>query len=88
MPYAGFGSSPRQLPHEFDEHDQEPLQEVAELAVERGVDVETKLLQGKPADEIVAFADTIDADLIVLGSRGHGSIASALHRQRLEGGSA
>jgi nucleotide-binding universal stress UspA family protein len=60
------------------EHDEEPLQEAAEIAQEKGVEFETKVLQGKPADEIVAFADTIDADLIVLGSRGHGSIASAL----------
>jgi nucleotide-binding universal stress UspA family protein len=36
------------------------------------------MLRGETADEIVAYADTIDADLIVVGSRGHGAIASAL----------
>jgi len=78
MPYANFGYVAPSVPHEFDEHDRECLQEAAELAAEKGVDVETGLLKGRPADEIVAFADTIDADLIVVGSRGHGAVASAL----------
>jgi len=78
MPYANFGYVAPSVPHEFDEHDRECLQEAAELAAEKGVDVETGLLKGWPADEIVAFADTIDADLIVVGSRGHGAVASAL----------
>jgi nucleotide-binding universal stress UspA family protein len=78
MPYANFGYVAPTLPHEFDEHDRELLREAVELAAKKGVDVETTLLKGRPADEIVAFADTIDADLIVVGSRGHGSIASAL----------
>ena len=78
MPYANFGYVAPALPHEFDEHDRELLQEAVELAADKGVDVETTLLKGRPADEIVAFADTIDADLIVVGSRGHGAITSAL----------
>ena len=78
MPYANFGYVAPTLPHEFDDHDRELLQEAVELATEKGVDVETTLLKGRPADEIVAFADSIDADLIVVGSRGHGAIASAL----------
>ena len=36
------------------------------------------MLRGDTVDEIVAYADTIDAELIVVGSRGHGAIASAL----------
>jgi nucleotide-binding universal stress UspA family protein len=78
MPYSNFGFVAPALPHEFDEHDREPLREAAQLAAEKGADVETALLKGRPADEIVAYADDIDADLIVVGSRGHGSIASAL----------
>jgi nucleotide-binding universal stress UspA family protein len=78
MPYGGFGYFAPALLHEFDEHDRGLLNEAAEFAAEKRVDVETKLLQGDPADEIVAFADSIDADLIVVGSRGHGAFASAL----------
>lgn len=78
MPYSGFAVVAVTIPHPLTEHDQEPLREAAEIAKEMGVEFETKLLQGKPADEIVAFADTIAADLIVVGSRGHGAVASAL----------
>jgi nucleotide-binding universal stress UspA family protein len=77
-PYSNFGFIAPTLPHEFDERDYEPLQRAVELAEERGLRIETKLLKGKPADEIVAYADSIDADLIVVGSRGHGAFASAL----------
>jgi nucleotide-binding universal stress UspA family protein len=38
----------------------------------------TKLLRGDTVDEIVAYADNLDVDLIVVGSRGHGALAGAL----------
>jgi nucleotide-binding universal stress UspA family protein len=78
MPYVSFAVVAPTIPHELGEHDRKPLQEAVEIAAERGVEVRTELLKGNPADEIVAFADTIGADLIVVGSRGHGAIASAL----------
>lgn len=43
-----------------------------------GILVESRVLHGNPADKIVKYADEIDADLIVIGTRGHGRIASAL----------
>ena len=48
------------------------------MAELRGLEVSTELLVGDPADEIVASADSHDADLIVIGSRGHGALASAI----------
>ena len=48
------------------------------MAAERGIDARSELLAGSPAEEVVAYADSIDADLIVVGSRGHGRLASAL----------
>ena len=77
-PYAGFSFFPPTGPHEPGEHDREPLEEAVELAAEKDVKIRTELLKGRPADEIVAFADNIDANLIVVGSRGHGVIAGAL----------
>ena len=73
----GFGI-PVALPHHVDETDRRPVVEAAELAAERGLSAHSKVLVGLPVDEIVAYADSIDADLIVVGSRGRGAIASAV----------
>ena len=48
------------------------------MAAEHEIDAKTALLRGDPVSEIVAYADSHDVDLIVVGSRGHGAIASAL----------
>ncbi|MGZ4308852.1 MAG: universal stress protein [Gaiellaceae bacterium] len=74
---SGFGVTAAQ-PHELTDYDWSPLDEARRLAQERGLQAETKMLRGETVDELVAYADTIDADLIVVGSRGHGSFASAL----------
>ena len=46
------------------------LEKVEELAGKLGVDVETVIREGVPAEEIVDFADEIKADLIVICTRG------------------
>jgi nucleotide-binding universal stress UspA family protein len=78
LPYASFAVPTPTVPHELDADDRAPLTNAVEVAAQRGLEVKTELLVGNPADEIVAFADTIDADLIVVGSRGYGAIASVL----------
>ena len=77
LPAGGFGVT-ASAPHELTPEDSEPLDVVREQAEQAGVKAHTRLLRGDPVDELVAYADTIDADLIVVGSRGHGAIASAL----------
>jgi nucleotide-binding universal stress UspA family protein len=72
-PTGGFG-----MTHNLREVDEEPLEEALELAEQAGVKAHRRLLRGDAVDEIVAYADLIDADLIVVGSRGHGALASAL----------
>jgi nucleotide-binding universal stress UspA family protein len=78
LPFETFALPAPAVPHKLDEQDQIPLKKAAEIAARKGIDFKTELLKGNPADEIVAFGDAIDADLIVVGSRGHGPIASAL----------
>ena len=77
VPMSGFGITGA-LPHELNAVDRAPLDEAAEVADEQGVRATTELLSGDPADEIVACADSLDVDMIVVGSRGHGAIATAL----------
>ena len=78
LPVTGFAMGPVTVPHEPEEYDMESLHEAVRLAEEQGIHAQTKLLVGNPAKEIVQFADSIDADLIIVGSRGHGTISSAL----------
>lgn len=77
LPTTGFGMTGA-VPHELSDYDWSPLGDARALAEERGINVRTQMLRGEIVDEIVAYADTIDADLIVVGSRGHGVLASAL----------
>jgi nucleotide-binding universal stress UspA family protein len=77
VPIGGFGLTAA-TPHDVTAADREPLDEALSLAEEAGVRAHSELLRGDVVDEIVAYADTVDADLIVVGSRGHGAMAGAL----------
>jgi nucleotide-binding universal stress UspA family protein len=48
------------------------------VARERAVGFETEALEGAPADVILELARSRDVDLIVLGSRGRGSVTGAV----------
>jgi len=74
-PFGGMGGAVR---HEPGEEDRLLLEEAAATAAEQGVVSTTTLLGGDTVDEIVAYGDSHDVDLIVVGSRGQGGIASAL----------
>ena len=47
---------------------EEMVEEAAEVARGEGVDVEVSVIHGKPDEEIVAYAEENDADLIVMGT--------------------
>ena len=77
VPMSGFGLTGA-VQHELTDSDTEMLEDARARAEEAGLAAYTRLLRGDPADEIVTYADTVDAGLIVVGSRGHGAVASAL----------
>lgn len=72
------GSFVRPLPEELAWKRDAGLDAATALAAESGVALELAVLAGDPADEIVAYADNHDVDLVVLGSRGRGRLAGAL----------
>lgn len=76
-PWSAFGMSAG-APHVETPVDRRPLDEAVARAEERGISATGELLTGTAVDEIVAFADSHDVDLIVMGSRGHGVVARAL----------
>jgi nucleotide-binding universal stress UspA family protein len=79
LPVSGFGiGGPAAMPHVVDDDDWSPLKTATELAAQQGLLARTELAVGNPVTEIVRHADAIDADLIVVGSHGHGAIASGL----------
>lgn len=44
------------------------VDDVAEEARDQGVEVDTAVVQGDPDDEIVGFAEDVDADVVVMGT--------------------
>ena len=77
VPASGFGMGGA-FPHGSSLEDRALLEDAAAVAEEHGILSTTVMLTGDTVDEIVAYADSHNVDLIVVGSRGHGAIANAL----------
>jgi nucleotide-binding universal stress UspA family protein len=48
------------------------------MAEEAGVEAEFEIFEGDAAEEIAMIAERRDADLVVVGTRGHSGIAGSL----------
>jgi nucleotide-binding universal stress UspA family protein len=59
-------------------HAREVVDEAMSLAAAADVDADYEILDGGASDAILRVAATHDADLIVVGSRGHGAVQSAI----------
>ena len=59
-------------------HAEAALLDAAERAQAAGVPVRTRLATGDPVERICAYAREIDARLIAVGTRGHGTVASLI----------
>lgn len=55
---------------ELEDRGTEQLREVEERAAERNIDVTVDCFHGEPSEEIIRYADEVDADLVVLGTHG------------------
>lgn len=75
---AGIGAPVMAVPPVERPETDSVLDEAAQLAAAHGVEAERRPCLGFPEDEIVAVADEVGADLIVVGSRGHGAVGRAL----------
>jgi len=64
-------SSIELVTNELEEWGAGELAEIAGRGADIGVEVVTRNCHGKPYQEIITYADEIDADLVVLGYRGH-----------------
>jgi nucleotide-binding universal stress UspA family protein len=53
---------------------QAALDEVVDIGAERGVTVETEIIEGSPSREIIRAAEANDCDLIVMGTHGRGGL--------------
>jgi len=66
-------------PHNVEMDESETaLRDAADKAEAAGVQYTLERISGDTVDEIVAVADSAEADLIVIGSRGRGPVTSAL----------
>lgn len=54
------------------------LDDAADLAADRDREIDTEVLVGRPAREIVAYAEAADVDQVVVGSRGRTGLSRML----------
>ena len=87
--YAAYGFSPDEFPamHQVQTESlnrgEEKLQKIAqEIDVPN---VQTRVLQGQPLHALLMYAEEINADMLVLGSHGHGFLGSLLLGSVAEG---
>lgn len=59
-------------------HAEATLGDAVTRAAEAGVSLRSHLTTGDPAEQICSYAEEIDARLIAIGTRGHGTVASLL----------
>jgi nucleotide-binding universal stress UspA family protein len=78
VPPFDWSSGGQPTPHKLDETEAAMLKEATEVAEELGISAKVKVASGDPVAEIVSYADSIDADMIVVGSRGLSAVARVL----------
>ena len=89
--YSAYGFTPEEFPaiHTFQEEARTRAQKALEIRREKvageGAQVESELLEGNPLKALLDYSEAQGADLVVLGSHGHGVLASVLLGSVAEG---
>lgn len=88
--YSAYGFTPEEFPaiHSFQKEAKTRAERALAAQKEKvteGVTVHTELLEGNPLHELLTYAMKENADLVVLGSHGHGVVASVLLGSVAEG---
>jgi nucleotide-binding universal stress UspA family protein len=60
----------RTIKSDLEEEGKKALDDAKKAAEEKGVNIETAIIEGHPANEIIDYADKNGADLIVIGTLG------------------
>lgn len=64
--------------HESEKTAQAVLDQAARALAHTGLDISRRIMHGRPASKIVENAKDFAVDLILMGSRGHGTVASMI----------
>lgn len=87
--YAAYGFSPDDFPamHELQVESASRADiKLSKLAAESGLEgVQTKVIQGQPLHALLEYAREVNADMLVLGSHGHGFMSSLILGSVAEG---
>jgi nucleotide-binding universal stress UspA family protein len=67
--YTAYSGDEFVREHEGPQAALEAVAAIADAAAEAGVDIETTMRYGRPEEEVVAAAEEIDADHLVMGSK-------------------
>lgn len=89
--YTAYGMTPEEFPaiqifqHESQRRAEARLNEAVATAKTLVKDVRAELIVGSPLHSIIDYAQTQQADLIVIGTHGHGAVAALLIGSVAEG---
>jgi manganese transport protein len=59
--------------------DQSRLEKLAELLKEKGIEADWRMGAGEPSSELATMINSINADIVVLGSHGHTGVSDLIH---------
>lgn len=88
--YSAYGFTPEEFPaiHTFQKEARSRAEKALQAQKEKvgeGIEVETKLLEGNPLRTLLDYAEGTAEGMVVVGSHGHGAIASLLLGSVAEG---